>query len=265
MNRHIKAETKKPSPSCNKYKISIVTIVFNGQDHIEGCLKSIINQTYTNIEYIVIDGNSTDSTLSIINKYTDNIDVFLSEKDDGIADAMNKAIDLATGDYIVFIHADDYLYKDNAIENAVKSLRSDVDLLMCDILFGKNLERKTSKGFNYKARFKTPVLHQGALCALSVFQKFGKFNKQYGIGMDYDFFLRLYVNQVKATLCPEILAVMRDTGISSRLDWASLKKRFNDEKTIHYANTQSNIMKTIYWLYWALYLPYRKITYLIKS
>jgi hypothetical protein len=147
----------------------------------------------------------------------------------------------------------------------VKYISSDTQLLLCDLLYGKSLERKRSRGFDFKTLFKTGVWHQGSLCAKSVFDKYGKFDETIRIAMDYDFFLRLYINNVRATFCPEILAVMRDTGISSQLDWPTLKKRFNDEKTIHYANAQSNRMKSIYWLYWSLYLPYRKIKYLIKS
>jgi glycosyltransferase involved in cell wall biosynthesis len=246
-------------------KISIITIVYNNETHIEGCIKSIINQTYANIEYIVIDGKSTDNTLDIVNRYKGNIEVLVSEKDGGIADAMNKGIELATGDFIAFIHADDYLYNDDVIANAVKYITADTQVLLCDLLFGTNFERKTSRGLDFRTLFKTGIWHQGVLCAKSVFDEHGKFDESIRIAMDYDFFLRLYIGNVKATFCPEILSVMRDTGISSQLDWPTLEKRFNDEKTIHYKNTQSIKMKIVYRLYWALYLPYRKIIYLIKS
>ena len=83
-------------------KVSIITVVKDNEDKIEKCIKSVINQSYKNIEYIIIDGNSSDNTKTIIQKYIDRINIFISEKDNGIWDAMNKGINLATGDIIGF-------------------------------------------------------------------------------------------------------------------------------------------------------------------
>ena len=90
-----------------KPKITIVTITYNAERYLEQTITSVIEQTYTNREYIVVDGNSSDGTLDIIKKYESEIDNWISEPDNGIADAMNKGIDLATGDYILFLHSDD--------------------------------------------------------------------------------------------------------------------------------------------------------------
>ena len=245
-------------------KISIVTVVYNNESHLECCIKSVISQTYDAFEYIIIDGNSTDSTPAIINRYNDKIDIVVSEKDDGIADAMNKAINLATGDYIAFIHADDFLYNNHALENAAPYIESGYDLILCDILYGESMQRKTSRGLDWLTRFKTGIWHQGCLCARSVFTKHGNFNKDIPIAMDYEFFLRLYLKDVRVAFCPHILAVMRDTGISSRNDWETLKKRFNDEKKIHSIHANSVPMKFLYGLYWSLYFPYRKIRHIFQ-
>jgi len=101
----------------NKPLISIITVVYNGEKYLEETIQSVINQTYDNIEYIIIDGGSTDGTLDIINKYKDKIDYWVSEKDSGIYDAMNKGIDLATGEWINFMNAGDYFFDYSTITN----------------------------------------------------------------------------------------------------------------------------------------------------
>lgn len=97
-------------------KLSVITVVYNGEAFLEDTIKSIINQTYENIEYIVIDGASTDGTLNIIKKYEDKIDYWVSESDLGIYDAMNKGIDVATGEYINFLNAGDSFVKEDILE-----------------------------------------------------------------------------------------------------------------------------------------------------
>lgn len=112
----------------NDILISIVTVVYNGADCLERTIKSVISQTYKNIEYIIVDGASTDSTLDIIKKYENNIDYWISEKDHGIYDAMNKAAKVASGDFINFMNADDVILSVNAISDIVSSINNLEDL-----------------------------------------------------------------------------------------------------------------------------------------
>jgi cellulose synthase/poly-beta-1,6-N-acetylglucosamine synthase-like glycosyltransferase len=107
----------------NKPLISIITVVYNGEKFLEETIKSVINQTYDNVEYIIIDGGSSDGTIDIIKKYEDYIDYWVSEKDNGIYDAMNKGIDLATGIWINFMNAGD-LFFDNTIEHLKTNFRN---------------------------------------------------------------------------------------------------------------------------------------------
>ena len=108
-------------------KISIITICYNSEAHLEEAILSVVNQAYKNKEYIIIDGGSTDKTLSIIEKYRNKIDYFVSEPDKGISDAFNKGIKVATGDMIGIINSDDKLEKD-ALQMVAESYEDSVDL-----------------------------------------------------------------------------------------------------------------------------------------
>ena len=111
--------TKKNYLNKDKPLISIVTVVYNGEEFLEKTILSVLNQIYDNVEYIIIDGGSTDGTVDIIKKYEDKIDYWVSEKDDGIFDAMNKGMDVATGDYVNFMNAGDRFYINNVLEEIV--------------------------------------------------------------------------------------------------------------------------------------------------
>ena len=109
----------------NQPLISIITVVYNGDTHLEQTIQSVIGQSYKNIEYIVIDGGSTDSTIDIIKKYEERITYWISEKDNGIYDAMNKGVQVATGDFVNFLNADDTICADNALEYIVGHMDQD--------------------------------------------------------------------------------------------------------------------------------------------
>ena len=123
--------------------ISIITVVFNNEDYIECCIKSVLAQDYSNFEYIIIDGNSTDETLNIVNKYSDRINKIVSEKDSGIYEAFNKGIKYATGDYIGFLNSDDY-YTDNKV---LSEISKKLNIEKNHVLFSniKIIDRKTEK------------------------------------------------------------------------------------------------------------------------
>lgn len=238
--------------------ISVITVVFNGDEHLEQTLQSVINQTYTNVEYIVIDGASTDNTPDIIRQYDAIIDYWISEPDNGIADAMNKGLHSATGEYILFLHADDYFENNQSLAQAVTRIGYE-DIALFDILYGGELKYLTPRGLNFWINFKTGVFHQAALCKRSVFDRIGGFDTGLKIAMDYDFFLRAYRHGITPRHYPLALSVMRDTGISSKTDWPALLSRFNEEKKVHLKNCHSLPLSFIYKIYWVLYLNYRKI------
>jgi glycosyltransferase involved in cell wall biosynthesis len=247
-------------------KISVITVCFNAEKYIEQTINSVIEQKDCDIEYIVIDGASTDKTLSIIKTYDSKITTWISEPDKGIADAMNKGVALATGDYLIFLNADDYFQKTDAIAVATSYMLEEKDIYIYDTIFLKKTGgiRRHSGAFGKRINFKG-ICHQGVLCKRSLFKKIGAFNTSFKICMDYDFFMRAYRYGATGQYVNAVLSVMRDGGISSRQDWSSLNQRFAEEKRVHLENNSSVFMKGIYAVYWALYLPYRKVLFDVKS
>lgn len=248
-------------------QISIVTITFNSERYVEKTIQSVIKQTYPHKEYIIIDGASTDSTLNIIQKYESSIDYWISEPDKGISDAMNKGLKAAKGDFILFLHSDDFLSSDESLENASKHLNDSYDTYLFNIFYFENGDKTLLKprGFNWWINFKTGVLHQGTFCSLALFDKVGNFDTNFSIPMDYDFFLRAYRLGAKAKSVDMPLSVMRKTGISFKTDWASLKKRFSEEKQVHEKNCNNFMLAILYKVFWFLYPAYRYILFSYKK
>ena len=126
-----------------EYLLSIITVVKNDETTIEKCIKSVLNQKYKNIQYIIIEGNSNDKTKQIINKYRDKISLIISEDDNGIWDAMNKGIKLAKGDIIGFLNSDDFYYG-----NSFQTVNDYFNKYDIDFLFGTVKKYKIMHGFN---------------------------------------------------------------------------------------------------------------------
>ena len=249
-----------------KPKITIVTITYNSERYLEQTITSVIEQTYTNREYIVVDGNSSDGTLDIIKKYESEIDNWISEPDNGIADAMNKGIDLATGDYILFLHSDDYLVNSSVLERASEYLGDRFDIFFFQVLHditGQN-QVSSNRSLGWLTNFKMGSCHQGQLCSRKLFQRIGKFDTSFKIDMDYDLILRAYRAGASCNSVNMPLAVMRLIGISSRTDWKSLRERFDEERRVHFKNCTTIWMRLLYIFYWMMYLPYRKSLYILN-
>lgn len=239
--------------------ITVVTVTYNSERHLEETIRSVISQNHPSFEYIIIDGGSTDNTLRIIEAYQRHLTHWISEPDQGIADAMNKGLEVATGDYLLFLHSDDFLRSKHSLEAAYNYLDGDHEIFAFDILYGResHYEKRPSKGFSAWMNFKTGLFHQGVICSRSVFDTIGGFDTQFSIAIDYDFFLRAYKQGFKVKNCRYVLSVMRDTGLSSRSDWPSLKTRFDEEQRVHSKNSSSNAMRLVYFLYWLAYPKYR--------
>ena len=158
--------------------VTVITVVFNCAEHIDKTIQSVISNSYKNLEYIIIDGGSTDGTVDIINKYGINIDFFSSEKDDGIYHAMNKGLDMATGDYVIFLGADDTL-----VTIPEYDLTS-AGLLLCDVDCGTWVFRHPDLGILQKRmRYRNSIHPQGTFYKRSRI----RFNTEYRLCADYLF------------------------------------------------------------------------------
>ena len=181
----------------NRPLVSIITPVYNGEKYISRTLESIKNQGYKNIEYIVIDGGSTDDTLNIINSYKESVDILITEPDDGMYDAINKGIKISKGDIIAYINSDDY-YFDCAIQNVVDIYnRVEFDFLYsnCTFVNEKNSENYRYSSINYsysniKKIGRLPFSQQSTFWSRKLFNKVGLFNTSYKYCSDTDYFLR---------------------------------------------------------------------------
>lgn len=176
----------------NKPKISIITVTYNTEKNIEKTILSVINQTYESIEYIIIDGGSTDNTVSIIKKYQNIINFWISEPDSGIYNAMNKGIKNATGSWIHFMNAGDFFVNDNIISNIFDRPT------FSDVIYGHTLvyNEKIEKIVEIIAGTVTdknpmPFCHQSVFVRKHIFKQF-LFDETYKICSDKDFFLKIY-------------------------------------------------------------------------
>lgn len=249
--------------SDKNYKLSVITICYNAKDYISSTFESIRKQSSKFFEYVVIDGGSNDGTLELIKANQEIIDYWCSEPDDGIADALNKGVARSSGEYIVFLHADDYFLDEFSTERALLSLEKNTDLIAFDIFFEtkEGRRRGKSRGFSFYTNLKMPFYHPGVLCKRSLFDRLGGFDSSFKIAMDYDFFIRAYRLNASYSIEPEVLTVFRDTGVSSREDWKSLYQRFEEEKKAHYKNCETNRLFIFYQCWWLFYPLYRKIRY----
>jgi len=193
--------------------VSVITIVYNGEKHIEHTIRSVIGQTYRPIEYIVIDGGSRDNTLSILERYRDSIAVLVSEKDRGISDAFNKGLQRATGELIGILNADDW-YEPDAVARAVEAIR-DCDIVYGDLRLWK--DGKTDfilKGDHHRLKNEMTINHPTIFVRKKCYEQFGVFDMEYKCAMDYDLMLRFLVGGSRFCYIPAVLTNMRWEGLS---------------------------------------------------
>jgi glycosyltransferase involved in cell wall biosynthesis len=224
-------------------KISIITPTFNSEKYLERCIKSIHSQNYNNIEHIIIDGDSNDGTKNIIKKYQNDKTVLISEKDDGIWDAMNKGLKIASGDIVGFLNSDDYYYP-NAIKTVVKNFNNNNNI---DFLFGTTQKYKLMHGYKpwkIKFSFGFYTSHSvGFFINRKKHLKIGFYNTKY-FSADLDFFYKMIVKfKLKgiATKKDEVLGKFQSGGFSSKVNFLDHlrdlnKIRIDNGQNIYYVN-----------------------------
>ena len=228
-------------------KLSVITVVYNDIQNIEKTIKSVLEQTYKNIEYIIVDGASTDGTTDVIKKYSNKISKFISEADNGLYDAMNKGIDMLSGDYVCFLNSGDRFFDENTVENIFNTCQNQ----QIDVYYGETLivdEKGDIKGYRRlrapenlsKKDFKHGMLvsHQAFIPSTKLIEKY---DRRYKFSADYDWTIKI-LNKAKNTcFVKKPLILFLDGGLTKKRLKESLRERFR-------------IMKKNYGLIWTLWL-----------
>ncbi len=216
-------------------KISLITVTFNAEKTIERCIQSVINQSYPNVEYIVIDGNSSDKTSQVISKYRSHIQAFISEPDRGVYDAMNKGIKIATGDIIGMLNSDDFFADDDILlsvaeafkQHSIRILYGDLDYVNAA---GKII-RKWRSGNYAKSAFNRGWMppHPTFYCKKELFYEYGFYSLDYGTAADYELMSRfMFKNSISAFYLPRVMVKMELGGESNKSLTNRVKASLND-------------------------------------
>lgn len=206
-------------------KISIITVVYNAERYIKDCIDSIIHQSYQDIEYIIIDGGSTDFTLQTIAKYKRYITHFVSERDNGLYDAINKGIKIATGEVVGILNADDTLVSNDVIQEIANAFSNDEEIqaVYGDLNYINPIENTiVRKWRSYRAGAKDiekgwMPAHPTLYIRTYLFRKYGHYALDMGTAADYDLILRYFhTHNIKATYLPTLMVNMRIGGVSNK-------------------------------------------------
>lgn len=236
-------------------KISIVTVVYNNVTEIEKTILSVLNQTYPNIEYIVIDGGSTDGTLNIINKYKESISYWLSEPDNGIYDAMNKGINKASGEWINFMNSGDLFYNENSVKKIVTAIEENkngsIDVIYGDVQLRYNNNRKKIVTPKKIEHLKKGMIfcHQSAFIRTSLQKKYF-YNINFKLSADYHFFYNLYLKKNNYFYLDAVISSIDMYGESNKNESLVIKE---------YSKISQRSFST------RIYYTYRRLAIFVKS
>jgi glycosyltransferase involved in cell wall biosynthesis len=230
-------------------KISIITINYNDAIGLQKTIVSVLNQTYSDFEFIVIDGNSTDGSKEVIEKYQDSFTYWVSEKDSGIYHAMNKGIEAAKGEYLLFMNSGDALVDSNTILTICEEkLKEDIVAFDCFLekenkIVGRRTHvEKPTLFYVYKNGFK----HQSTFIKRSLFKKIGLYNENYKIAGDYEFWIRCFLDSAttaRSYIIP--VAVFQLNGISQNGGWGEEQQQIERELLPHLMTDFKNFEKLL--------------------
>ena len=221
-------------------KISIITVVWNNERTIKNCIDSILSQTYQNIEYIIVDGKSTDRTVEIINSYGEKISKFISEKDKGIYDAMNKGISMASGEIIGILNSDDF-YTDEKTIIANEFITKNIDATFSDLDYVSfENENKITRKWRSTPYYENAFIngwhpaHPTFFVRKEIYDKYGNFDLDFAISADFEIMLRFIEKyKIKTSYIPKVLVKMREGGASNQSIKNILKGNANVRKAFH--------------------------------
>lgn len=227
--RRVRGEQRCSFPSAPL--VTVITVVFNGAATLPDTIRSVMRQTYANVEYIVVDGGSTDATLDVLREHDNSIDYWVSERDAGIYDAMNKGIALASGEYIGMLNADDFFASPSALETIVARLEAggtDAVFSCLDIVYPGDEARILRK---YRVASLSPSMlrigvmppHPTFYCKRSCYESAGAYRTDFRIAADFEMLARMLLkHRITWSFIDEVTVKMRSGGLSSsglRSNW----------------------------------------------
>ena len=203
-------------------KLSIITVCYNNRNGLQKTIESVVNQTFTDYEYIIIDGGSTDGTIDVIKANEKYINCWVSEKDNGIYDAMNKGIKMAHGEYCYFLNSDDCIAAPNTLEKIFAKLKPETDIIYGNLAILKNEKLHNIAKFSKKItpysfyRHKVAIHHQASFIKRELFQKYGLYSEKAKLISDWLFFFEtIIVHKVKIQYINRVFAIFLSGGESS--------------------------------------------------
>jgi len=221
--------------------ISLITVAYNAEKTIERCIRSVVSQDHPLLQYIIIDGNSSDETVKIISRYKSKVEILVSEPDKGIYDAMNKGIALATGNIIGILNADDYLADDKVMSKVAEVFaNSQIDALYGDLDYvhpdGTVIRRWRSKAYRpglFNFGWMPP--HPTFYCRKTVFDRLGNYDLRYGTAADYELMLRfIHFHNVRVALLKKTMVKMSVGGVSNKNPVNRIRAWRSDYKAMHH-------------------------------
>jgi glycosyltransferase involved in cell wall biosynthesis len=223
--------------------ITIITVVYNNVKHIREAIQSVISQDYLSIEYIVIDGGSTDGTLAVIHEYRDNISTLISEPDNGIFDALNKGIRKAKGSVIAILHSDDVFFDGSVVSNMLERMSAtNAEFCFSDLVIvdksGSKILRYYMAHYFKRWMFRIGWLPPHPTCFMkrALFDEFGLYSTDYDVAGDFDFLVRIfYARKIRWTYLDGITVKMRYGGASNS-GWKSKINNINEISRVLHAN-----------------------------
>ncbi len=247
-------------------KISLITVCYNSAKTIEDTLRSVQSQTYQNLEYIIIDGGSTDDTNKIVSKYKDSVSVHISEPDEGLYDAMNKGIEVATGDIVGILNSDDVFFDSFVIEKIASEFEiNKVDAIFSDLIYvkendlGKPTRLYSSKVFSKRMiKFGIMLPHPTFYVRKECYEKLGLYRTDYRVAADFELLARFIAQGITMHRIPFISVKMREGGVSSSGILWRIHQNFEIVRACRGNGIYTNIGLV------ALKLPYKLFTLLTR-
>lgn len=201
-------------------KLTIITVNLNNREGLQRTIQSVINQTFTDFEYIVIDGGSTDGSVDLIKQHAERITYWVSEPDNGIYHAMNKGILKAKGEYLLFLNSGDWLAKNEALDQVIPFLKEDIDIVSGYVkeLNGDKSYKYPPKTFTFKSFYNSNIPHQSEFIKKDLFVRIGLYNEHFQILSDYEFNIKALCHYAHYRYVDLLISYIDTTGISYQSD-----------------------------------------------